>query len=155
MVACMFRKQGFLTCKNCKAILSINKSTYMICGISKKYHHIYVVDCVYMEAKKSIFVETFGETPIVKVLDFFLTFDSFDYSKSSVSEETGVSRITLDKIWEDFVQKKIIVKTREIGRAEMYKLNKESSIAKVLSELNFKLASSFAEEEIPKIRKKV
>ena len=29
-----------------------------------------------MEAKSSIFVETFGETPIVKVLDFFLTFDS-------------------------------------------------------------------------------
>ncbi len=65
-----------------------------------------------MEAKNSIFIETFGETPAVKVLDFFLTFDSFDYSKSQVSEETGVSRITLDKIWRELINQKIIVKTR-------------------------------------------
>ncbi|MBI2173249.1 MAG: hypothetical protein HYT73_03520 [Candidatus Aenigmarchaeota archaeon] len=108
-----------------------------------------------MEAKNSIFVETFGETPVVKVLDFFLTYDSFDYSKSQVAEETGVSRITLDKIWEELIDKKIITKTRTIGRADMYKLNKEKSKVRVLMELSFKLASAFAEEEIEKIKKKV
>ncbi len=108
-----------------------------------------------MEAKNSIFIETFGETPAVKVLDFFLTFDSFDYSKSQVSEETGVSRITLDKIWKGLVNQKIIIKTRAIGRADMYKLNKENLRVKVLQELSFKLASAFAEEEIVKIKRKV
>lgn len=108
-----------------------------------------------MEAKNSIFIETFGETPAVKVLDFFLTFDSFDYSKSQVSEETGVSRITLDKIWKELLNQKIIVKTRSIGRADMYKLNKENLRVKVLQELSFKLASAFAEEEIVKIKRKV
>jgi len=108
-----------------------------------------------MEAKSSIFVETFGEAPIIKVLNFFMVFDSFDYSKSQVSEETGVSRITLDKIWGGLIAKKIIVKTRDIGRAEMYKLNKENSMVKVLLELSLKLASAFAEEEIVKIRKKI
>ena len=108
-----------------------------------------------MEAKNSIFVETFGEVPMIKILDFFLTFDSFDYSKSQVSEETGVSRITLDKIWEELISKKIIIKTRNIGRAEMYKLDKENSKVKVLLELTLKLASAFGEEEIEKIKKKV
>lgn len=108
-----------------------------------------------MEAKNSIFVETFGETPFVKVLDFFLTYDAFDYSKSQVAEETGVSRITLDKIWEELVNKRIIVKTRTIGRAEMYKLNKENPKVKVLLELSFKLASAFADEEITRIKRKV
>lgn len=108
-----------------------------------------------METKNSIFVETFGETPVIKVLDFFLTFDSFDYSKSQVSEETDVSRITLDKMWKDLVDQKIIVKTRSIGRADMYKLNKENPKVKVLQELSLKLASAFAEEEIGKIKKKV
>ena len=108
-----------------------------------------------MEAKNSIFVETFGETPSVKVLDFFLTFDNFDYSKSQVAEETGVSRITLDKIWEELVSKKIIIKTREIGRAEMYKLNRENPKTKALLELNFKLASAFADEELTKANKKL
>ncbi|MCX6816239.1 MAG: hypothetical protein NT120_05330 [Candidatus Aenigmarchaeota archaeon] len=108
-----------------------------------------------MEAKNSIFVETFGETPTVKVLDFFLTFDSFDYSKSQIAEETGVSRITLDKIWQDLVNKKIIVKTRNIGRAEMYKLNKSNPFAIALINFSLKLASAFAEEETSKIKKKV
>ncbi|MFA4819414.1 MAG: hypothetical protein WC613_00475 [Candidatus Aenigmatarchaeota archaeon] len=108
-----------------------------------------------MEAKNSIFVETFGETPAVKALDFFLTFDNFDYSKSQVSEETGVSRITLDKLWKELINKKIIVKTRAIGRADMYKLNKENPRVRVLQELSFKLASAFAEEEIGKIKKKI
>ncbi|MCX6818615.1 MAG: hypothetical protein NT129_01280 [Candidatus Aenigmarchaeota archaeon] len=108
-----------------------------------------------MEAKSSIFVETFGEVPMIKVLDFFMIFDNFDYSKSQVSEETGVSRITLDKIWGELIAKKIIVKTRDIGRAEMYKLNKKNPMVKVLLELSFKMASAFAEEEIVKIRKKI
>lgn len=110
---------------------------------------------VHMEAKNSIFVETFGETPVVKVLDFFLTYDVYDYSKSQVAEETGVSRITLDNIWEELIDKKMIVKTRTIGRADMYKLNKESLRVKILSELSFKLASAFADEEIEKSRKKI
>ncbi|MBI4018603.1 MAG: hypothetical protein HY368_03265 [Candidatus Aenigmarchaeota archaeon] len=108
-----------------------------------------------MEAKNSIFVEMFGETPAVKVLDFFLAFESFDYSKSQVSEETGVTRITLDKIWKELVSQKIIVKTRTIGRADMYRLNKENPKVKVLQELSFKLASAFAEEEIGRIKKKL
>ena len=108
-----------------------------------------------MEAKNTIFVETFGEAPLIKVLYFFLTFDSFDYSKSQVSEETGVSRITLDKIWLELTGKKIIVKTRDIGRAEMYRLNKENPKVKVLLDLSLKLASAFAEEEVGKFRKKI
>jgi len=108
-----------------------------------------------MEAKNSIFVETFGEAPIIRVLDFFLTFDNFDYSKSQVAEETGVSRITLDSIWAELVSKKVIVKTRTIGRAEMFKLNKENPKVKVLLELSLRLAAAVADEEIGKIKKKV
>ncbi|HLD49036.1 MAG TPA: hypothetical protein VJB11_01595 [archaeon] len=108
-----------------------------------------------MEAKHSIFLETFGESPAIKVIDFFLIFDSFDYSKSQVSEETGISRITLDKIWDELIRQKIIVKTRNIGRAEMYKLNKESPRVKVLLELSIRLASAFAGEEISRIKKKI
>ena len=104
----------------------------------------------YMEAKSSIFVETFGETPVVKVLNLFLTFDSFDYSKSQVAEETGISRITLDKIWKELIKQKVIIKTRSIGRAEMYKLNKKNPKVKVLLDLSLKLAEAFAEETIKK-----
>jgi len=93
---------------------------------------------------KSLFVETFGESPLIKVLDFFLTFDSFDYSKSQISKETGVSRVTLNKIWNKLVEKEILVKTREIGKAEMFKLNVKNPKVKALMDFDMKLASCYA-----------
>ena len=99
------------------------------------------------EAKKSIFIETFGNSPLIKTLDFFLTFQEFDYSKTQVSDETGVSRITMDKIWKKLKEKEIIVKTREIGRAEMYKLNTNNPRVKILIDLDFKLSSAYVEKE--------
>ena len=99
------------------------------------------------ESKKSAFIETFGESPLIKTLDFFLMFPNFDYSKSQVAEQTGVSRMTMDKIWSNLIKDGIIVKTRNIGRAEMYKLNTENPIVKVLMELDFKLSSAYAEKE--------
>ena len=104
-----------------------------------------------IEAKNSIFVEIFGESPLIKVLDFFLTFPSFDYSKTQVADEVGISRITIDKIWKELIKKEIIVKTRAIGRAELYKLNTENPRVKILMKIGIELASSYFEEAKNKI----
>jgi len=100
---------------------------------------------------KSIFIETFGESPFIKVLDFFLTFPSFDYSKTQVADEVGISRITIEKIWKELIKKGIIVKTRTIGKAEMYKLNRENPKVKILMRIGLELASSYFEEAKHKI----
>lgn len=108
-----------------------------------------------MEAKKSVFLETFGESPLIKVLDFFLTFQNFDYSKSQIAEETGISRVTIEKIWEKLIKTKIITKTRIVGRAEMYKLNKENPKVKALIELDLKISGVAAREEVEKVALKL
>ncbi len=100
-----------------------------------------------MEAEKTIFAETFGDCPQVRVLDFFLTFDRFDYSKSQVAKETGVSRVTLDDVWSELARERIIVKTRRIGRAELYQLNNKEPVVEVLKEMQLKLATAYAEKE--------
>ena len=97
-----------------------------------------------MTETKSVFVQTFGNSPYVRTLDFFLTFDGFDYSKSRVAENAGVARLTMEKIWKTLIQKKFIVKTRVIGRAKMYKLNTANSEVKELLELDFKLSKARA-----------
>lgn len=91
---------------------------------------------------KSAFMRTFGESPLIKVLDFFLTFQNFDYSKSQAADEVGISRITIENIWKKLIQERIIIKTRIIGRAELYKLNKESAKVKALIDLDFKLSAA-------------
>jgi hypothetical protein len=100
-----------------------------------------------IEAKNSIFVETFGESPLIKVLDFFLTFPSFDYSKTQVADEVKISRITIEKIWRELIKKEIIIKTRSIGRAELYKLNTDNPRVKILMKIGIELASSYFEEK--------
>lgn len=99
------------------------------------------------EAKKSVFLETFGESPLVKTLDFFLTFPNFDYSKTQVAKEIGISRITMDKVWKNLIKKGVIIKTREIGRAEMYRLNTKNPMVKILIDLDFKLSSAYVEKQ--------
>lgn len=96
---------------------------------------------------KSVFVETFGESPLIKVLDFFLMYPDFDYSKSQVAKEAGVSRITIEKIWNELIKKEIIIKTREAGNAVLYKLNTKNPKVKILMKLDFELSSAAIEQE--------
>ncbi len=99
----------------------------------------------------SIFVETFGKTAFIKVLDFFLTYQNFDYSKSQVAEEVGISRVTMEKIWKILIKREIIKKTRVIGRATLYRLNKENPVVKALIDLDFKISSLHAHRESEKL----
>lgn len=107
-----------------------------------------------MEATNSVFIETFGESPLIKVLDFFLTYQNFDYSKSQAAEEAGISRITIESVWEKLIKAKIITKTRVVGRAELYRLNKQNPKVKALIELDFKLSGAAAREGTERINPK-
>lgn len=102
-----------------------------------------------MTTNKSVFVEIFGESPLIKVMDFFLMYPDFDYSKSQVAKESGISRITIEKIWNELIKKEIIVKTRESGNAELYKLNTKNSKVKILIKLDFELSATAIEQEKP------
>lgn len=100
-----------------------------------------------MPSNKSVFIETFGDSPLIKVLDFFLMYSDFDYSKSQVAKEVGISRITIEKIWRELIKKEIIVKTRESGNAVLYKLNSRNSKVRILMKLDFELSSAALEQE--------
>ena len=118
-----------------------------------------------MATLKSVFIETFGESPLIKVLDFFLmcaksfafrhaekpsvfrAYPDFDYSKSQAAEESGISRITMDKIWSGLIKKEIIIKTREYGNAVLCKLNAKNPKVKILMKLDFELSAAAIEQE--------
>ena len=97
-------------------------------------------------AKNSVFVDTFGEYPLVKVLDFFLMYHNYDYSKTQVAKEIEISRITIEKIWKSLIKNRIIVKTRNMGNAELYKLNIENPKVRVLMKIDMELTEAYYEE---------
>lgn len=89
--------------------------------------------------EKSLFIEFMGDSPTIRVLDYLLTERDLDFSITDMAKNAGIGRTTLYRIWENLIKNEIILHTRVIGKAKLYKLNKENFIIKKLIEIDNKL----------------
>lgn len=80
-----------------------------------------------------------GDTPTLRIIDFFIDNLLFDYSKEEILKNVSISRKTLFKIWRDLEDSEIIVMTRKVGKAKMYRLNRENEVVKKLIDLDLAL----------------
>ncbi|MAH03730.1 hypothetical protein CMI39_03005 [Candidatus Pacearchaeota archaeon] len=94
---------------------------------------------------ETLFRRALGDTPKIRVLEFLIEGRELDYSISDIAEGAEIGRTTLFRIWEDLIKTKIIIPTRQIGNAKLYKLNKSNSFVRKLIEI-------FDEIIIPKKR---
>ena len=85
---------------------------------------------------KSLFIEFMGDSPTIRVLDYLLTEKDLDFSITDIAKNSGIGRATLYRIWADLTKNKIIVPTRMIGKAKLYKLNKDNIIIKKIIEMD-------------------
>jgi len=46
---------------------------------------------------ETVFIEVFGSNPIIKVLDFLITYRLFDYSLTEITKNSEVSYSTLQR----------------------------------------------------------
>lgn len=85
-----------------------------------------------MEIKedKSAFLEYFGDTPKLRFLDFLIGNHFFDFNMTDIAKESEISYNSLKSFFEEFLEKGIIIKTRRVGKSDMYKLNLENETAK-------------------------
>ena len=84
--------------------------------------------------EKSLFVSTFGDYPLIRVLDFLITFRDFDYSKKDISKEARVSWNTLLKGWDTLIKSGLVKITRKVGKQELFQINTKSGVATKLLE---------------------
>ena len=88
---------------------------------------------------ETIFVEVFGRTPLIKVLDFLITFQLFDYPLTEIAKNSGVSYSTLQIIWPKLEKNNIVIKTRRVGKSDLYKLNTKNPAVQQLIKLDWNL----------------
>jgi len=81
---------------------------------------------------------------MLKVLDFLMDNEIFDYSKADIADGAGISRATLFKVWPKLEDLELVTATRSVGQAKMYKLNKQNLIIKKLMELDDAISEYFA-----------
>jgi len=94
---------------------------------------------------ESLFISTLGiKSPMLKVLDFLMDNEAFDYSKTDIAEGAALSRATLFKVWPKLEALDLITATRLVGQAKMYRLNKQNPIVKKLMELDDAISEYFA-----------
>ena len=86
--------------------------------------------------ENSLFIEFMGDSPVIRVLDYLLTEREIDFSITDMAKNAGIGRATLYRIWETLIKNQIIIFTREIGKAKLYKLNMENPRIKKLVELD-------------------
>jgi len=79
------------------------------------------------EENKSAFLEYFGDTPKLRFLDFLIGNHFFDFNMTDMARESNISYNSLKSFFEEFLQKGIIIKTRRVGKSDMYKLNMDNA----------------------------
>ncbi len=96
----------------------------------------------------SIFVEIFGSSPIIKILDFLITFADFDYPMTEIARNSEVSYSTLQTIWSNLVRNNIVIKTRRVGKSDLFKLNTKNPAVQQLIKLDWNLVKGSQAEEV-------
>jgi len=71
----------------------------------------------------SVFLQEEGNTPKNRIWSFLIVHSEYDYSMKDIARHSGVGYTTLKEIWKEFREKNIVVETRFVGKAKMYKLN--------------------------------
>jgi len=89
----------------------------------------------YKMEQTTIFREALGDSPVVRVLDFLIEGRGLDYSLSDIAENSNIGWTTLHRIWNKLEKFEIVVFTREIGRAKLFKLNEKNPAVKRLIQL--------------------
>lgn len=95
--------------------------------------------------EESLFIRELGiKSPMLKVLDFLMDNEAFDYSKTDIADGAKMSRATLFKVWPRLEALDLIKATRTVGQAKMYRLNNKNPIVKKLLELDDAISEYFA-----------
>ena len=97
---------------------------------------------------ESVFIEIFGGNPVIKVLDFLITFQAFDYPMTEIAKNSGVSYSTLQAFFSNLVRNNIITKTRRVGKSDLYKLNTKNPAVRQLIKLDWNLIKGSQTEKI-------
>ena len=95
---------------------------------------------------ETVFVEVFGSNPIMRVLDFLITFQLFDYPMTEIAKNSGVSYSTLQTFWDKLERNNLVIKTRRVGKSDLYKLNTKNPAVQQLIKLDWNLIKGSEQE---------
>jgi len=104
---------------------------------------------------QSILLKTLGDSPKLRIIDFFLDNPLFDFTKKEVIEALGMSKQTFYKYFADIENYGIVSISRRIGKAKLYKINLQNPLVRMLKEYETQLSLQIADQEAEKLKKPI
>ncbi len=104
---------------------------------------------------QSLLMKVLGRSPKMKILDYLLDFPTNDFTKKEIIETLGMSKQTFYKYFDDLEEVGIVKVNRTIGKAKLYKVNRENTIVKDLVNMERKMSLQIAEQEETKLKKPI
>lgn len=104
---------------------------------------------------QSLLLKTLGESPKLRIVDFFMDNPLSDFTKKEVIEALGMSKQTFYKYFEDIEKYGIVIVSRKIGKASLYKIDLKHPLIKMLRDYETKLSLQIAEKEAEKMKQPV
>ncbi len=89
--------------------------------------------------EESIFVGYFGDSPLVRIMNFLILGKDFDYSMTEIAEGASVGWTSFTRAWKRLVENNAVVRTRTIGKAKLFKLNTADPTIKKLVQLHWEI----------------
>lgn len=88
---------------------------------------------------KSLFLQQFGDTPQLRVIDFLIDNHFFDYPLTEIAKGSNVSYNSLKNFFPYFLKSGMLSPTRRIGKSDYYKLNITNTFVQGLMKLDWML----------------
>ena len=85
--------------------------------------------------KESLFLKAYGDSPKLRVMEFLIAFQEYDYSMKEIAKNAEIGYTTLKEFWQDFIKRKIVRQTRIVGKAKMFRLNTENKEVQLFTKL--------------------
>ena len=103
-----------------------------------------------IKENKSLFLQYFGDTPQLRVMDFLIDNHFFDFPMTEIAKGSNVSYNSIKLFFDNWVENGLIIKTRKVGKSDYFKLNLENSFIKNLIKLDWILVKkhAFPEEKV-------
>ena len=104
---------------------------------------------------ETLLLKYLGLSPVLRIIDFFLDNPLFDYSKNDIIKNLEMGRVTFFKYWAELEKSGAVKVTRRVGRATMYKLDRENEVVKHLVKLDMALAKRAMEKASEQYKKPI
>ncbi|MGI0009411.1 MAG: hypothetical protein ACRD92_07305 [Nitrosopumilaceae archaeon] len=104
-------------------------------------------------SNETLLLKYLGQSPVLRIIDFFLDNPLSDYSKNEVVKNLEMGRVTFFKYWSELEKSGAVKVTRYVGRATMYHLDRSNDVVKQLIKLDMALARKNMEKAVDEYKK--